>query len=762
MIESEAEVSTATAAREADSDAWFTPGRFATLLAGLIFVTYPRVVIGLESFFYRDFGLFGYPLACYHRECFWRGELPLWNLYNNCGLPFLAQWNSLTLYPLSLFYLLLPLPWSLSMFSLGHLFLGGMGMYFLARHWTGGRLAACLAGTAYAFNGLAGHALMWPNNIAALGWMPWVVLTAECAWRDGGRRVVIAAFAGAMQMLAGAPEIILLTWVFAGAVWLNQFLFSGISRKLMLLRFSTVFFLVIGLAAAQLFPFLDLLVHSQRDTSFGGSAWAMPAWGWANFIVPLFHCSPSIIGVFSQNEQQWTSSYYMGLGALALAALAAWQDRRPRVWLLAGTALLGVLLAMGDNTPIYGWLKLVLPAIGIMRFPIKLIVLTVFTLPLLAAFAVNGNSALRRPGTRASRRKLVALGTLLLLVVVAILGYARRFPLPDESWRVTLQSGMSRAVFLLLILGGVWLFTQARQARTRALAGTAVLLLVALDALTHAPRQNPPVSTRAFGPLGIETEVRARFGESRAMVHPAVEAFFYHAATPNALDYYTAVRRSLYLNCNLPDDIPTTSGFFSLYLQPWDKVDSLLRHAPLPESLADFLGVSQISTPDKMFAWNSRTNFLPLATAGQKPVFANAEDTLPTLASPGFNPRATVYLAPEARPSITVSNASAPKIIPRVFSAQKILLDVEAEAPAMVVVAQSFYHCWHAYVDGVPSRIWPANYAFQALEVPAGHHQVKLVYEDRWFQLGAIISLVTLAGCVGGWFWTRKSWKSVG
>jgi hypothetical protein len=313
--------------------------------------------------------------------------------------------------------------------------------------------------------------------------------------------------------------------------------------------------------------------------------------------------------------------------------------------------------------------------------------------------------------------------------------------------------------FLVLILGGVWLLTKARVARTRALAGMAVLLLVALDALTHTPRQNPGVATAAFGPLGIETEVRARFGESRAMVHPGVEAFFYHAATPNAFDYYTAIRRTLYLNCNLPDDIPTTSGFFSLYLQQWDKVDSLLRHPPFPESLADFLGVSQISTPDKMFAWNSRTNFLPLATAGQKPVFDSAEDTLPALASPGFNPRATVYLPTEARPSITVSNASAPKIIPRAFSAQKILVDVEAGEPALVVVAQSFYHCWHAYVDGVPTRIWPANYAFQALEIPAGHHEIKLVYEDRWFQLGAIISLITLAVCAVGWCWTRKARK---
>jgi hypothetical protein len=46
-------------------------------------------------------------------------------------------------------------------------------MYFLARDWTGNPFAATLAGVAFAFNGLTLNCLMWPNNIDALGWMPW-------------------------------------------------------------------------------------------------------------------------------------------------------------------------------------------------------------------------------------------------------------------------------------------------------------------------------------------------------------------------------------------------------------------------------------------------------------------------------------------------------------------------------------------------------------------------------------------------------------
>ena len=100
-----------------------TTRTFAILLAALVVVSFPAVLLGLKSFVYRDFGLFGYPLAHHLRQSLWQGELPLWNPYNNCGLPFLAQWNTMCLYPLSLIYVVLPLPWSVNLFCLVHLFL---------------------------------------------------------------------------------------------------------------------------------------------------------------------------------------------------------------------------------------------------------------------------------------------------------------------------------------------------------------------------------------------------------------------------------------------------------------------------------------------------------------------------------------------------------------------------------------------------------------------------------------------------------------
>jgi len=53
--------------------------------------------------------------------------------------------------------------------------------------------------------------------------------------------------------------------------------------------------------------------------------------------------------------------------------------------------------------------------------------------------------------------------------------------------------------------------------------------------------------------------------------------------------------------------------------------------------------------------------------------------------------------------------------------------------------------------------LWRANHAFQALEVPAGRHEVKLVYHDTRFLLGGVISLTTLLGGLTAWAkWSRK------
>jgi len=754
-----------TRLRNENNEAWFTPRRFAVLLGLLILLCFPQVVVGLETFYYVDYGQFGYPLACYHRESFWRGEVPLWNPLNNCGLPFLAQWNTLTLYPLSLVYVLFPLPWSLAMFCLGHLYLAGLGMHSLAYRWTGHRLAAAVAGAAFAFNGLMWYGLMWPNTLAGLAWMPWVVLAAERVWKDGRGAVFPAVVVAAMQLLSGAPEVSLLTWLFLGVLWGAQLTRAGSERGRMTARALAFGGLTAGLAAVQLLPFLDLLAHSQRSTGYGSSAVggiaAMPLTGWANYLVPLFQCARHPQGVYHQVHQPWLGSYYVGVGIVALALLAAWRARDRHTWVLIGVTLFSLFMALGSAGWVYDWFQWLVPLFGFMRYPIKFVMLATFTLPLLAAVGLGWLQ--RVPPERWPRegRRLKGLALGLLGLIAVIVGFAWRYPLEPAQVAATAGNAFVRALFLVAVLGCCALLRRDAGSKLQRLLQVGLVLLLWFDVFTHAPNLSPTVPASVLKPGTIRQffgwNHPLQVGVSRAL--QSKESFWRMLApgTKDAEQELYGRRLSLSLNFNLLDHAAKFDGFYSLdlkeFLEVFQQVYFTTNEAT---KLKDFLGISHVSNPTNVVDWVSRDSFLPLITAGQQPAYAASADTLTALMSDGFEPRRTVFLPPAAQGEIRATRQSNATVTQSQFAPHLLDMAVETGAPTMVVVAQTYYHPWQAYVDGRPTPLYRANYAFQALEVPSGRHRVSLVYEDRLFLWGASLSAVSMLWCGGFWGWGRR------
>ncbi|HEX5398226.1 MAG TPA: YfhO family protein [Verrucomicrobiae bacterium] len=750
---------------------WFTPGRFALLLALLVFAAFPQVILGLQTFVVRDYGFFAYPLAHFQRECFWRGELPFWDPYNNCGTPFLAQWNTMPLYPPALIYLILPLGWSLSFFCLLHLWFGGFGMYHLARRWTGSDIAAAFAGVAFPFSGLTLNLLMWPSHIATFSWLPWVILLVERAWREGGRTIVIASLAGAMQMLAGGPETIFLTWLLLAALWIQQVacgvwqakhdagLASAVARHTSVLwRFPALVLLVAALAALQLLPFLELAAHSGRHGSFADFRWSMPAWGWMNFLVPMVFGNLREMGVFFQYNQGWTSSYYVGMGALWLALLAAWTVRDRRVTLLAVAGILALIFALGENTFVYPALRRLIPQLSLITYPVKFVLATTFLAPLLAAYAL---AKMQTPEDRKQNisRRLIFSGATLLALIVGILVWAWRFPLPGDDVHATLVNGLTRAAFLVLT-GALLLvlLSQNRETKWRRFVPLLLVVVVWLDVMTHEPAQNPTASPGIYqlnlARTKLDMNPQPELGRSRVMLTPAAFFAFVHTALPSPKDNFLIGRLAYGADCNLLDNVPKVDGFLSLTPRECDNFQTLIygsTNANYPH-LNDFMGVSQITAPDQIYHWRARTNFLPLVTAGQKPIFLPDTTTLRLLTAPDFDPGKMVFLPPEAQRFVTVTNQTAARVLDSHFGIQTVDADVEADDPSLVVVSQTYYHNWRAFVDGRPVPLLRANEAFQAVQVPAGRHHVHLVYEDSAFRMGAMISLSALLVCALAWF----------
>ena len=772
---------------------WFAPSRFAVLLAVLIFGSFPQVILGFETFVVRDYGFFAYPLAWFQKQCFWHGEIPFWNPYNNCGIPFLAQWNTMPLYPPSLIYLLLPLTWSLSFFCLLHLWFGGLGMYFLARRWTGNDFAAAFAGMAFSFSGMTQNLLMWPSHTATWSWMPWVVLAVEAAWRDGGRKMAIAAIAGALQMLAGGPEIIFFTWMILLALWIQQLVTrssaetqaSAPSRSRLfsaVWRFPVMVALVAAMAAAQLLPFLDLAAHSQRHAGYADLRWSMPGHGWANFLVPMAFGGVRAEGIFFQDDQGWTTSYYLGMSTLLLALVAIWKCRNHRVWLLLIFAAIGTICALGGNTPIYPAFRKIFPQLAFITYPVKYLLLVTFAAPLLAAFSLARIQELKRSTAIA--------GTVLLCLMIGVIIWLPRSSMTAAEAHAAVLNGFWRLGFL--VLTGIVLFALARNSgatpsETES-SGTGILpvqtgefsqgnwtgwkpvpllfmILIILawgDLLTHEPSQNPTVPPSVYQPGLARTYLAMKpqpeLGGSRAMVSPKAFMQFIQLALHDPQTNYLVKRLGFCANCNLLDAVPKVDGFFSLSPRENDGLISLIYGATndFPR-LDDFLGVSQITAPDEIYHWLPRKTFLPLVTAGQTPTVLDDWKTLSFLQNSHFDGSRMVFLAPEDKSLVTITNPAPARVLHSSFRHSSAKIDVDSPAPCIVVVSQTFYHDWRAWVDGHSTPLLRANYAFQAVEVPKGNHQVVLRYVDRAFELGAVISIVAWVGCLIGLVGFSKS-----
>jgi len=392
---------------------------------------------------------------------------------------------------------------------------------------------------------------------------------------------------------------------------------------------------------------------------------------------------------------------------------------------------------------------------------------------LLAAQAVSWWQALPETQWRTERKNLWVVVGLLLMAASFIVWWEWRVHRPvQDNPMLTTKNALLRAVFLVTILGCLTLLRRVKEPRPQRLARVCLLLLFWFDIFTSAPNLNPTIRPGVYAPdlirqhhlehQDFKWNDQLGLDKGRAMLTlGALSKMTFQATDTPETDFFGR-RLALYSNYNLLEHAPKFDGFFSLNVRQISQLVTTVYMAArngmkdMPR-LMDFLGISQTNPSTNAMDWISRETALPLITIGQEPRFLEEAATLQMITSQDFEPARFVYLPAEARQFITVTNHVEAKVLSHHLEAQRVVARVDARAPAMMVMAQTFYHPWHAYVDGKPTPLLRANYAFQALEVPAGRHDVKLVYEDTLFHLGVIISIGSLALCVVLWLRGRMT-----
>jgi hypothetical protein len=124
------------------------------------------------------------------------------------------------------------------------------------------------------------------------------------------------------------------------------------------------------------------------------------------------------------------------------------------------------------------------------------------------------------------------------------------------------------------------------------------------------------------------------------------------------------------------------------------------------------------------------------------------EDAWTRLHQPDFDPTATVILE-GGRELDGQPGAGEPAKV-EVVRYESDLVEIELSSPVegYLVLSDPYYPGWRAAVDGVPEPILKADYAFRAVEVPAGDHRVTMAFRPDAWRVGLAISVVTVLALV--------------
>ena len=388
-------------------------------------ISSPGQDISLQFFRWRYFG--------FSRIA--EGVFPFWNPHIFAGTPFFSNPQSALLYPLNILYLVFPTCLAINISSFFHLGLSGWFCYLLARWMKRSRVASFLAGFVYAFCApqimhlYAGHVTV--NCV--LPWIPLIImLIMRIAENPTGKKALAASLVFAVAFLAGHPQYIYYMLIAVALFWLyrwielrrdkkflsNQIRFTGILISVMILGML--------LSAVQILPTMSYTRQSIRAgglSMFRAGLLSLPPRHLITFIAPWIFGS-DIGGNYTGMWNEWEMTAYCGIITVLLAFFSlAGKERRKTayLWLLI---IVGLVLALGNHTPLFSILYHALPGYRMFRGHAKAIILVNLALGLLGAFGFDAlMKKIRKPNIRKTAAAII-IG--IVILELGIYAFSRR------------------------------------------------------------------------------------------------------------------------------------------------------------------------------------------------------------------------------------------------------------------------------------------------------------------------------------------------
>jgi hypothetical protein len=588
-------------------------------------------------------------------------------------------------------------------------------------------------------------------QLCTMTWAPLIFCAIDGLFET--RRIgwlLLGAFAGAMQLLAGFPQYVFYTGI-AATLYCALRLVRAWDWRLAV-GFALVYGGAATLAAIQLLPSVQTMRETTRGLRLPFPFASMVALPPENFLTLI---APDFLGEIERYWGRWylwETSAFVGIITLAFAVYAAVTCENRIKWPAIILVLVSLLLALGSYTPLFELLYNYAPGFDRFRSISKFIFPASLFLVVLAATGLDRWFRVKRTAT-----------TFIVTVFVAavLLGGSAWYIANASHWSAVMEasrtSGQSylapqlyadpsfvaaaqqRAAMSLLlaaaICGGLGLILIA--SRHRFVLGFGVIGLAAIEMITFACRNQATFDSETIVNSKEVAFLKEHPGDYRTM----------NVANPNTAmiiggqDLWgydaTVVRRYAEFMTWTQGGDPNNAMSYVKFVQ-FDPLFAMLRQSYVFAQRGTELEWAEAPVPSMPH----------LQLISKYHVIPTRDAIFDALRSSTFDPKQEVILESEPQPApMPGTDIGSAEILSR--STDSLTIKADVEKPSILLVTDAYTSSWRA--EPMPGstqpsyQVMPANYILRAIPLNAGHHVFRLQYISAAFAAGKWISLAAIA-----------------
>ncbi len=668
-------------------------------------------------------------------------RLPLWDPYQWCGQPFLAQFTGAA-YPLN--WMVPPLRFDAGKVSVAAMhwfyalihFQAALFAFWLCRDLGRSHAASILGGLVFALGGFFGNT-DWPQLLNGAVWGPLVVLFLLRAVR-GERTAASAAISGmclGIAWLSGHHEIPLYLSMAAAALWMWH-----VARAPRLAWVAALSISVAALTSGlQTIPGLEYAKLARRWAGLADPV----AWNQSiPYTIPeQFSFTPvSLAGIVVPGVYAHVNPF-AGVAAFSfvlLGVILCWKHDAP-VRVFAMLAVGALLFAMASSSWMHGLVYSTLPFAGKARVPARAI--AVFSLAI-APLAAWGFDAVRG---EASSRWVRRLSLALFAMAAAAFAGAAAFSLAKNTTATPPLLTTATAALLFAAILAAW---RAGAISPRALGVACVFVcLWEIGQVSGAHMANLVDQSRpsALARLRENNDIASFL---RAQPQP-VRVWVNDADIPSNFGDWQSIETPAGYMAGVTSNLLETHSHYPRIQDLLAVNYAVSRERARPGQEKVFTGATGVS------AWRNPSAF-PRVRIVHRAVRVPSRPHLRKLyEDPAFDLRGSTAMLedPPALESCEGGGESAEIVARR---ADRVVLRATLACRGMVVLADTYYPGWRAMIDAATARVWEADGALRGVVVERGSHEIEFVFRPKSVYTGAAMSAAGVLITAALWAAARR------